>query len=118
MSTRLKNTTARLLFVVAYAAILGLGMASLLHIFGMMLGASLDHRNVTNLCPYFMPFCLIAGFLALIALIGLLVLNVHVSGKYGYTKVKWVLQSLAVLPLSVPMMKLWELLFDFLRATF
>jgi len=118
MSIRPRNIAVLCLFTAAYAAIFGLGVECLLHLLGMMLGASLDHRNVTNLYPYFMPFCLIAGFLALIGLIGLLVLNVHVSGKYGYTKVKWVLQSLAVLPLSVPMAWLWELLFDFLRATF
>ena len=118
MSPRLKNTTALLLFTVAYAALFGLGVASLLHLLGMMLGVSLDHRNVTDYYPRFLPFCLIVGFLALIALIGLLVLNAHLSKKYGYTKIKWWIQSVASLILFVPMMWLWVHLFNLLRATF
>jgi hypothetical protein len=117
MPTRLKNITVLCLFTAAYAVLFGLGVECLFHLIGIMLGSAIDGGVVFDY-PRLVPFCLIVGFLSLITLIGLFLFNIHVSEKCGYTKIKWWLQSVAVLLLWVPMAWLWELLFDFLRAAF
>ena len=117
MSTRPRNIAVLCLFTAANAALFGLGVECLFHLIGIMLGAAID-SGVAFDYPRFVPFCLCAGLVALIGLIVLLVINVNVSKKCGYTKTTWWLQTAAAFVLSIPMMKLWELLFDFLRTTF
>ena len=97
------------------AALLGLGMTCLLHLFGLVLGMSLDS---TPSYPRFGPFCLLVGVAALLGLILVFLWNVKISEKYDFTKRTWLVQYVCALVLSVPMLGVWERVFDVLREIF
>ena len=79
---------------------------------------SLDGAAVTKQYPRFIPFCIIVGILALVALVAVFVMNLKASDKFGFTKRHWWAQMIIAVLVSVPMIKLWETLFDFLQKTF
>ena len=109
---------AYLLFVIAYAAFLSIGMECLLNLLGISMGIALDGNSVVNQYPRFIPFCVVVGFLALVALVLLVILNIKASEKLDYTKRVWYIQSIFAFVISIPMIKLWEMLFEYIQKVF
>lgn len=105
-------------FIIAYAIFLSLGMECLLCLLGAAMAISLDSASVTAQYPRFIPFCIIVGILALVALVAIFVINIKASDRFGFTKKLWWAQMIIAVVISVPMIKLWETLFDFLQKTF
>ena len=113
----MKKILLALAFAVAYAIVLSLGLECLLNLLGISMAITLDGSSVTKQYPRFIPFCLIVGFFALAALIGLFILNLKASEKSEFTKkILWG-QTIISVVLSIPMIKPWEMLFDFLHKT-
>jgi hypothetical protein len=106
------------LLTIGHACFFSMGMVCLLNLLGLLLSISLDGPPAIEQFPRFIPFCFIVGLIALISLIGLVILNVRFSiNQQDHRRVPMI-QSICALALAVPMMKLWELLFDFLQNTF
>ena len=105
-------------FVIAYAIFLSIGLECLLNLLGLSMAISLDGAAVTKQYPRFIPFCVIVGLGALALLIATFILNLKMSEKYGLTKKIWWIQSVFALVISFPMVKVWELLFEFLQRIF
>lgn len=97
------------------AALLGLGMSCLLHLFGIVLAVSLDS---TPRYPRFGPFCLFVGVAALLGLILVFLWSVKISEKHDFTKRIWLVQYVCAFILSIPMLGVWERVFDVLREIF
>ena len=113
-----KNGTKLLLFptfTLAYAGVLGLGLCSLLNLLSLVMYVSIDGKEAY---PRFVPFCIVLGVICLIALAFLFVLNLKLSEKLKYGKALWIIQFVCVLLLSLPMVELWQMLFDHLQKTF
>ena len=105
-------------FALLYAAFFSLGLECLWNLFGIAMAIALDGSSVAKQYPRFIPFCMIVGLGALVLLIATCVLNLKMSEKYGLTKKIWWIQSIFSLVISFPMVKVWELLFEFLQRTF
>ena len=65
--------------------------------------------------PRFIPFCIVLGIVALLGLVAMLVLNIKISEKLNFTKTIWIFGYALALVLSIPMIKIWEMLFEFLQ---
>ena len=113
----MKKILLSIAFALSYAAFLSLGLECLLNLLGISMGIALDGSSVVKQYPRFIPFCLIVGFLALAALIGIFILNFKASEKYEFTKKIWWAQMIISVAISIPMIKPWEMLFDFLQKT-
>ena len=111
----MKKFFVSLTFIVAYTAFLSIGVECLLMLLGVAMAISLDGSAVTEQYPRFIPFCLATGSFALIALIATFVINIKVSDRLGYTQREWQIQAIAAIVASVPMIQLWETLFEFLQ---
>ena len=98
--------------ILANAAFLGLGMECLLNLLSLFMAISLDSAVKY---PRFVPFCVVLGIVALLGLIAMLILNIKFSEKLNFTKTIWIFEYIFALVLSIPMIKLWEMLFDFLQ---
>lgn len=105
-------------FVISYATFLSIGLECLLNLLGMSLAISLDGAAVTGQYPRFIPFCLIVGLVALVLLAATLILNLKMSEKYVLTRRFWIVQTIISVVISIPMVRLWEILFEFLRKIF
>ncbi len=105
-------------FTITYSIFLSLGMECLLNLLGAAMAVSLDGKSVIDQYPRFIPFCLGVGFLSLIAIIIVLILNIKKSEKLGYTKAVWIAQSICSFIISLPMIKGWELLFRYLQEKY
>jgi hypothetical protein len=116
MKKRIK-IVAYFLFIIAYASALSIGMECLLNLFGISMGIALD-SNTVNQYPRFIPFCVAVGFLALITLALLFILNIKVSEKLDYTKRALYIQPIFAFVVSIPMIKLWEMLFEYMQKIF
>ena len=114
----IKKTTYMILFILAGATFLSLGIECLLNLLGLAMAISLDGPAVTKQYPRWIPFCILLGIVALLGLIVMLILNIKVFEKFRFTKSVWVFESVFAFVLSIPMIKLWEMLFDFLQKTF
>ena len=109
------NKTAYIIlpfFILATAAFLSLGMECLLLLLGSVMKFSLD-SSVQY--PRFIPFCIACGIVALLGLVAMIVLNAKASKKFGFTKFFWRFECIFALVLSIPAIKIWETLFDFLQ---
>lgn len=115
---KLIQIVAYLLFIIVYAAFLSIGMECLLNLLGIFMGISLDGKSPANQYPRFIPFCVVVGFLALVALVLLVILNIKVSERLDYTKRVWCIQSILAFFVSIPMIKLWEMLFEYMQKAF
>lgn len=113
----MKKILLALAFAVAYAIFLSLGFECFLNLLGISMAIFLDGVSVADQYPRFVPFCLIIGFLALAALIGVFILHFKVSEKYEFTKEIWWTQMIVAFVISIPMIKPWEMLFAFLQKT-
>jgi hypothetical protein len=105
------------LMAVIFAFFVGMGIECMIIAFSFSFGVSLD-ANAAPSYPGFEVFCRVAGFLSIGAMVGLAFLNVKLSDKLEYTDKIWKLQTVTVLVLSLPMMKICEMLIDFLRKIF
>ncbi len=115
---KLIKIMAYLFFIIAYAAFLSIGLECLLNILGISMGISLDCKSPANQYPRFFPFCVIVGLLALVALVLLVILNIKVSERLNYTQRLWFIQSMLAFVVSIPMIKLWEMLFEYMQKVF
>ena len=114
----MKKFLLTLAFVIAYATFLSIGLECLLNVLGMSMAISLDGKAVTKQYPRFIPFCMIVGLLALVLLVSTFILNLKISEKHGLTKKIGMIQTIIVLVISFPMVKIWEMFFEFLQRTF
>ena len=105
------------LMAVIFAFFVGMVIECMIIAFSFSFGVSPD-ANAAQSYPRFEVFCRVAGFLSLGAMVGLAFLNVKLSDKLEYTDKIWKLQTVTVLVLSLPMMKICEMLIDFLRKIF
>ena len=105
-------------FIVAYATFLSIGFECLLNLLGMAMAISLDGPPVTKQYPRFIPFCFFVGFFALASIIVTFILNLKASEKLGFTKKIWWMEMVISFVVSIPMIKPWEMLFEFLQKTF
>ena len=103
-------------FIVAYATFLSIGFECMLNLLGMIVASSLD--PVAKEYPRFIPFCFIVGFFALASIIVTFILNLKASEKLGFTKKIWWMEMVISFVVSIPMIKPWEMLFEFLQKTF
>ena len=103
-------------FALGNAIFLSLGMTCLLNLLSFSVVISLDDSAIKY--PRFIPFCIVLGIVALLGVIFLLLGNIKISEKLKFTKWIWYFQYIFALVLAIPMMKLWEILFDFLHKTF
>ena len=97
------------------AVLLGLGMTCLLNLFGLVLAMSLDS---TPRYPRFGPFCLLVGVAALLGLVLVFLWSVKNFERFAYTKKTWIVQYVGAFVLSIPMLGVWERVFDLLREMF
>jgi len=105
-------------FLITFSAFLSLGSECLLVLAGSAFSVFVDVGSVVNKYPRFDIFCFVVGFVSLIALIVLVIFNITISEKLDYKKHTWYFQYIFSVALSIPMIKLWEMLFDFLEKTF
>jgi len=104
-------------FTLGNAIFLSLGLTCLLNLLSLAMAISLDGKSVVEQYPRFIPFCIILGIVALIGVIFLLFGNIKISERHNFTKWLWCFQYIFALVLSIPMIKLWQMLFDFLQKT-
>ena len=105
-------------FIVAYATFLSIVFECMLNLLGMAMAISLDGPPVTKQYPRFIPFCLIVGIFALASIIVTFILNLKASEKLRFTKKIWWMELVISFVVSIPMIKPWEMLFEFLQNTF
>lgn len=103
------------LFTAFYTIFFSLGLACLLQLFGVALGVAIDGSAVIRQYPRLIPFCIVVGILCLIALAALGLLNAKFSKKLNYTKTVWIIQFVCAFVISIPMIKVWEMLLGFLQ---
>ena len=102
-------------FAVEYAAFLGLLTECVLNIFSICCGISFNSRFEY---PRFFPFCVIVGLFSLAALVLLLIYNISICEKFNYTKRTWWTQMISAFALSIPAIKLFDMLFELLQKIF
>ena len=105
------------IFILANSAFLSLGSTCLLNLLVFSMAISLDGKSVAEQYPRFIPFCIILGIVALLGVVFLLLGNIKISEKLKFTKWIWYIQYIFALVLSIPMIKLWAFLFEFLQKT-
>ena len=94
-------------FIAAFAIFLSLGIECLL-LFLSKAMALFDSSAFSWLELFF----LIVGLLSLIAVIATIIIDFKVSERLGFTKKIWWMQITVGIVASIPMVKLWETLFD------
>lgn len=115
----MKNTKKILtvaLFATVYALFVGLGVECALNLLSLSFSVSID-ASTSPAYPIFVPFCKTVGFLSLAALIGLAIVNVKYNEKLDYTDSMWKIQAALAVVLTLPVVKLAEMLFDYLQKT-
>lgn len=108
----MKKTAYMIISILANATFLSLGIESLLNLLSLSVAISLDSAERY---PRFIPFCIVIGIVALLGLVAILVLNIKVSEKLGFTSSVWLFEYVVSFALSIPMIKIWEILFEFLQ---
>ncbi len=99
-------------FTLSYAILLSLIIECLLYFLGLTFGILLDEPMSAE--PIFFPLCIIAGILALLAMVAIFLLNFIKSERLGYTRKMWCAQGIFAIVGAVLLMKPWEILFDYL----
>ena len=108
----MKKSICIILSILANAALFSLGIECLLNLLSLSMAISLDS---VEKYPRFIPFCIVLGIVALLGLVAMLVLNIKISEKLNFTKTIWIFEYSLALVLSIPMIKIWEMLFEFLQ---
>jgi len=114
----MKKALLALSFTMAYAITWSIGIACLLNLLGLAMAISLDGSAVTEQYPRLIPFCLVVGIIALVAVIITFIFNLKASVQFEFTKKLWITEVIFAFVLSLPLLKLWETVFDFLQNTF
>ena len=114
----MKKTLLPSLFAVTYAIFFSLGITCLLNLFGIAVAFGIDGKRVIEQYPRYIPFCLVVGFMSLIALFVIFMLNRKLSKKVAFSKKTWILEFLSAFVFSIPMVSLWIQLFAFLHKAF
>ena len=104
-------------FLIAYATFLSIGFECMLNLLGMSVAISLDGPPMTKQYPRFIPFCFIVGIFALASIIVTFILNLKAFEKFEFTKNIWITEIIIAFVISIPMIKPWEMVFDFLQKT-
>ena len=110
----MKKSICIIFSILTNAAFLSLGIECLLNLLCLSMAISLD--SVVKY-PRFVPFCVTLGIVSLLGLIAMLILNIKLSEKLRFTKSIWLSEYLFAVVLSIPMIKLWEMLFEFLQKS-
>ena len=97
-------------FTVAYATFLSLGLTCFINMLVLALVAAAFGSRVFLEYPRFVPFCLITGFLSLLALIATFVLNLKVAKKIEFRKKTRWLRIIGPILLSIPFTVFWAIL--------
>ena len=98
-------------FTVAYATFLSLGFICFINMLVLVLvAAAFGGPGVFWEYPRFAPFCLITGFLSLLALISTFVLNLKVAKKIKFRKKTRWLRIIGPILLSIPFTVFWAIL--------
>ena len=105
------------LLAVVFALFLSLGVECALNLLSFSFSVSPD-SGIGASYPRFTLFCRIAGVFSLVAMAGLAFGNVKMSEKLDFGSNIWKLQIAVSVVLSLPMIKMWEMVIDFLRKTF
>ena len=113
----MKKYFLAIIFAIAYAIFLSLGLECLLNLLGLSMAISLDGPPVTKQYPRFIPFCFIVGIFALASIIVTFILNLKAFEKFEFTKNIWITEIIIAFVISIPMIKPWEMLFEFLQKT-
>ena len=114
----MKKMILAITFAMVFAVFLSLALVCLLNLLGIAMAISLDGSAVTERYPRFIPFCLMVGMLALAVILVAFILNLKASEKFAFTKKLWMNEIVIAFIISIPMIKLWEMMFDFLQKTF
>ena len=103
------------LFILANTVVLSLGLECLL----CFPGSTVTVYDGSHLLfPRFFLFCIVLGIICLLALIALFILNFKAYVKYNFKASVWAFEYIISFVISLPMIKLWEMLFVFLREVF
>ncbi len=115
---RRKTGLCALLFTLAGAVLLSLFCECLICFLGLAMAAAWDGDPGAGAYPRFLPFCAVTGLLSAGTLAVLIVLNVVKSEALGYKKSTWIWQTVCVVALALPLIKLWETVFRYLQEVF
>ena len=110
----MKKSICIICSILTNAAFLSLGIECLLNLLSLSMAISVDSSPPY---PSFIPCCIVVGIVSLLGLVAMLVLNIKISEKLNFTKTIWILEYAFALILSIPMIKLWEILFEFLQKS-
>ena len=113
----MKKMILAITFALVSAIFLSLALECLLNLLGMAMAISLDGPPMTKQYPRFIPFCWTAGIVALAAMIVAFILNLKAFEKFEFTKNIWITEIIIAFVISIPMIKPWEMLFEFLQKT-
>lgn len=102
-------------FIIIYAVLFSLCIECFLNLLGIAMAISLDGRSAASQFPRFIPFCLVAGFLSVIMIIALCLLNLKLAKNLNYSRRTWIIQSAAAFVCSLPVIKLWDMLFRYFQ---
>lgn len=100
------------LLTLLYAVLLGLLLQCVIYTLPLDIFAGFVYY------PYLMSFCCAAGILALAGIVLLVFLEIKYSDKLSSTLQVFIGKIFCAVLLSLPMIKLWEMLFDVLRDIF
>lgn len=107
----MKKYLIALAFSIAYALVLSLGIECMLNATSLLMFGAQQY-------PRFFRFSLVVGLLALVALVVLVIVDLKVAEKVGFTKTVWKIQWIIAAVASIPLIKPWELLIHYLRGIF
>lgn len=99
------------LFSFIYAVFFSLGLTFLYHLIGIVFSILLENENHY---PRLTLFCLLVELCALIAIIIAFVFNLKVSKKYEFSKKLWAKEIIFSIFISIPLIKLWVIIFKLL----
>ena len=104
-------------FALSNAVFLSLGFECLFNLLGIAMAATLD-SSAAREYPRFIPFCVVMGIVALVGLVVTYIINLKLSKRLGFTSSLWFVQYILAFALSMPMIRIWIRLFEYLQNTF
>jgi hypothetical protein len=96
------------------AVLLSLTVECLLNLFSFSMAISIDTAPEA---PTSLPLILALTAVALLLLVGAFLARLKLSDRFRFTEKSLYLQYALAFLLSVPLIKLWEMLFDLLKIT-
>ena len=105
------------LFVAVNAVLLGLGWEASFCAMSLMFSFGIDGGG-RGLVSRFGLICIILAVVAFVAFVCVLLFNYNISDKLKYTPRVWIWQLILSFALSIPMLAVWEKLFDYLSLRY